>query len=151
MKKIIFAFIIINIFFITSAFPEKKVYFLSLKYNKVNVRQGPSPDYPIKYIYKKKFLPLKIIDSYDNFKKILDLSNNTGWIHISQLSRKQSALNIKKNSLIFVKPEIYSKPIVKMEIGRLVLIKKCNIKWCKIKTDKYSGWVMKKTLWGKIN
>ena len=126
-------------------------YFLTLRNDKVNLRLGPSFDYPIKIVYKKKYLPVLVQDKSDNFRKIKDHESNTGWIHISQLSRKQSALNIKKNSLIFVKPEIYSKPIVKMEIGRLVLIKKCNIKWCKIKTDKYSGWVMKKTLWGKIN
>ena len=151
IKKIIFIYIILNIFLVTSSFAETNNYFLSLKYNKVNVRQGPSSDYPIKYIYRKKFLPLKVIDSYDNFKKVLDLSYNTGWIHRSQLSKKKTAINIKNNSLIFFKPEIYSKPIIKMEVGRLVLIKKCNIEWCKIKTDKYNGWVMKKTLWGRIN
>ena len=151
MKKNIFFYILINIILINTSFAEKKNYFLSLKYNKVNVRQGPSSDYPVKYIYRKKFLPLKIIDSYDNFRKVLDLSNNTGWIHISQLSKKNSAINIKDNSLIFLKPQIYSKPIVRMEIGRLVLVKKCNVNWCKIKTDDYNGWVMKKILWGKIN
>lgn len=89
IKKIIFIYIILNIFLVTSSFAETNNYFLSLKYNKVNVRQGPSSDYPIKYIYRKKFLPLKVIDSYDNFKKVLDLSYNTGWIHRSQLSKKK--------------------------------------------------------------
>ena len=47
-------------------------YFLMLKNNKVNVRYGPSFDYPIKYIYKKKYLPVEVIDKKENFRKILD-------------------------------------------------------------------------------
>ena len=50
-----------------------------------------------------------------------------------QLSKKKSAINIKNNSILYKKPTIYSKPIAKLEIGRLVLIKKCKKDWCKIK------------------
>ena len=56
-----------------------------LKNNKVNVRYGPSLDYPIKYIYRKINLPLEVIDRKDNFRKIIDHKKNSGWIHRSQL------------------------------------------------------------------
>jgi SH3-like domain-containing protein len=56
------------------------------------MRQGPSFDYPVKIIYKKKFLPVLIQDSSDNFKKIKDHENNSGWIHRSQLSKKRQQL-----------------------------------------------------------
>tara|TARA_B100000579_G_scaffold437418_1_gene466675 strand:- start:1055 stop:1510 length:456 start_codon:yes stop_codon:yes gene_type:complete len=151
MKNFFFIFVILNILLINAVHSKEKNNFFSLKYNKVNVRQGPSSDYPIKFIYTKKFYPLKIIDSYENFRKILDISNNSGWIHRSQLSKKKSAINMKDNSLIFSKPEIYSKPIAIMKIGRLLLIKKCIDEWCKIKTDKYSGWVIKSNLWGFVD
>ena len=58
-----------------------------LKNNKVNVRYGPSFDYPIKYVYKKKFLPVKVIDKKENFRRIIELKSNSGWIHISQLKK----------------------------------------------------------------
>ena len=64
-------------------------YFLTLRNDKVNLRQGPSFDYPIKLFYKKKFLPVLIQDKFENFRKIRDHENNTGWIHISQLSKKK--------------------------------------------------------------
>ena len=60
-------------------------YFLTLRNDKVNLRQGPSFEYPIKLFYKKKFLPVLIQDKFENFRKIRDHENNTGWIHISQL------------------------------------------------------------------
>jgi len=124
--------------------------FLSLKNSEVNLRQGPSFKYPIKLTYKKKYLPVIIIDRTDTWRKIKDFENNSGWIHISQLSKRRSAINIKKNSIIYKKSTLYSKPMVRLEIGRMVIIKKCQDKWCKIVTGNISGWVLKNTLWGMI-
>ena len=137
-------------FFITKSFANESVNFLSLKNNEVNLRHGPSFEYPIKLIYKKKYLPVMVLDKSETWRKIRDFENNSGWVHISQLSKKKSAINIKNNSIIYKKPTIFSKPIAKLETGRLMLIKKCKIKWCKITSGKYSGWIEKNYLWGKI-
>ena len=134
--------------FNTSA--DEKLNFLSLKKNKVNVRQGPSFNYPIKFIYKKKYLPLIIVDKSDSWRKIKDYENNLGWIHISQLSKIKSVINIKNNAILYKKPTIYSKPIAKIESGRLFVIKKCRNTWCKVKSENYIGWVIKSNLWGKF-
>jgi len=157
MKKInkCYLFFIIlfflNLFLIQKTAANEDNFFLSLKNREVNLRQGPSFEYPIKFTYKKRYLPLIIIDKSETWRKIKDLENNSGWIHISQLSKKKSAINIKNNSILYKKPTIYSKPIAKLETGRLVLIKKCKIEWCKIISGKYSGWIEKNYLWGKIN
>ena len=151
-KNLIILFYLLLIF-ITSSIPtygQENSHFLSLKNNKVNLRQGPSFDYPIKLIYKKKFLPVEIIDRLDNWRKIKDYENNTGWIHVSQLSKKKTAINNKNHSIIFVRNTIFSKPLVKLEKGRLILIKKCKIKWCKIRTEKYIGWLIANNVWGSI-
>ena len=142
----IFLFTLINL---PKSFSNDSLFFLSLKNNEVNLRQGPSLEYPIKLIYKKRYLPVIILDKSETWRKIRDFENNTGWIHVSQLSKKKSAINIKDNSVIHKKPTIYSKPIVKLENGRLVLINKCKIKWCKVTSGNYSGWIIKSSLWGK--
>ena len=138
------------LFFLPRSFANESVNFLSLKNNEVYVRVGPSKEYPIKFIYKKKYLPLEILDKSETWRKIKDFENNSGWIHISQLSKKKSAINTNNNSLLYKKPTIFSKPIAKLEIGRLVLIKKCKEKWCKIASGGFSGWIFKDSLWGKI-
>jgi len=147
-QRILIFFLII--FFIQKSFAKESINFLSLKNNEVNLRQGPSFEYPIKFIYKKKYLPVEILDKSETWRKIKDFKNNSGWIHASQLSKKKSAICKKNNSVLYKKPTIFSKPIAKLEIGRLVLIKKCKVKWCKITSDGYSGWVFKDSLWGKI-
>ena len=155
MKNTNYFFFLLLLFFIFFfnffAIANNHFNFLSLKNNKVNLRQGPSFEYPIKLVYKKKFLPVIILDKSETWRQIKDFENNSGWIHISQLSRKSSAINIKENSILYKKPTIYSKPIAKLEVGRLVLIKKCRDKWCKISSGGFKGWVDKSSLWGKIN
>ena len=139
------------IFFYTdSSLANEKDNFLSLKNDEVNVRQGPSFEHPIKFIYKKKYLPLEIIDKFETWRKIKDFQNNSGWIHISQLSKKKSAINVKNDSILYKKSTIFSKPIAKVEKGKLLIIKKCKEKWCKITAGKYKGWIFKSNLWGKI-
>ena len=140
----------LTLFFTSKSFSNENLNFLSLKNTEVNLRQGPSFEYPIKLIYKKKYLPVVILDKSGTWRKIIDFKNNSGWIHISQLSKKKSAINTKNNSVLYKKSTIYSKPIARLEIGRLVLIKKCKLKWCKIKTGNYTGWILKKSLWGKV-
>ena len=138
------------LFFFSKSSANENVNFLSLKNNKVNLRQGPSFEYPIKLTYKKKYLPILILDKSETWRKIKDFESNSGWIHVSQLSKKKSAINKKNNSVLYKKPTIYSKPIAKLEIGRLVLIKKCQTKWCKITSGEFKGWVFKSSLWGKL-
>ena len=147
IKKIFF---ILFFFFTTTNILFAEEYFLTLRNNTANLRQGPSFDYPVKIFYKKKYLPVLVVDSSYNFRKIKDHENNTGWIHLSQLSKKKAALTNADQVVIFKKSTIFSKPLVVLEKGRLCLILKCNDEWCKIKTDKYSGWIKKQNLWGNF-
>lgn len=143
------SFFILFLFSKTLATETK--HFLSLKNNEVNVRVGPSKKHPIKFTYNKKYLPIEVLEKSATWRKIKDLENNSGWIHISQLSKRKTAINIKNNSLLYQKSTIYSKKIAKLEVGRLVIIKKCKEKWCKIISGNYRGWIFKKSLWGKTN
>ena len=142
-------FIFFN-FFLSASLSNEDIKFLSLKNNEVNLRLGPSFEYPIKLTYNKKYLPIIIIDKSEAWRKIKDFEKNSGWIHISQLSKRQTAINYKNNSILFKKPTIYSKPIARLETGRLVLINKCNLKWCKITSGDFTGWINKKYLWGNV-
>ena len=130
-----------------NVYSNENNYFVSLKYNKVHVRYGPSKNSPIKYIYKKKYLPLKIIDKKEHYRRIIDLKKNSGWIHKSQLIKSKSLI-VTAEKILFKKPTKYSKPLVKLEEGRLLIFKKCEKNWCNIKSGQYSGWIDKNNIWG---
>jgi len=145
-KKILIIFFSLIFFSIANS----EEIFLSLKKNKVNVRYGPSLKSPVKYIYKKINLPVKQIDKKENFRRIIDFKNNSGWIHISQLKKINSMIAIK-DKILFKKPSNFSKPVAKLKKGRLLVVLKCQDNWCKIKTDKFTGWIEHENTWGKIN
>ena len=141
-------FIIVFYFIFFSCLANEE-YFLTLRNDTVNLRLGPSFDYPIKIIYKKKYLPVLIKDKSENFRKIQDHENNSGWVHISQLSKKKSVITTK-NVILFRKPTMYSKPLANIETGRLLIILKCKENWCKVRTEDYSGWIKRDNVWGRL-
>ena len=147
MKKI-FLLILICFFFPLSTFSEET--FLSLKKNKVNVRYGPSFESPIKYVYKKINLPIKQIDKKENWRRIIDVKNNSGWIHWSQLKKVNSIIPLE-DKILFYKPSKFSRPLAQIKKGRILILQKCNGIWCKIKSGKFKGWIETNDIWGKTN
>ena len=149
MQKSIIYFFCFFVFF-TNLYSKEEKKFLMLKNNKVNVRYGPSLDDPIKYIYKKIYLPVQVIDKKENFRRIIDYKKNSGWIHWTQLIKSKSVITTS-SKILFKNPTKYSKPLARIEKGRLLIVKKCEKNWCNIQTDQFSGWINKTNIWGKIN
>ncbi|MBD1137120.1 SH3 domain-containing protein [Pelagibacterales bacterium SAG-MED49] len=144
MQKTLYILIFL-VLLITSSLAQET--FLSLKKNKVNVRYGPSFDSDIKYVYKKKNLPIKQIDKKENFRRIIDLKNNSGWIHISQLKKINSVISTN-DKILFKKPSSFAKPIAQIKKGRLLILQKCEKNWCKIKSNDFEGWIKNDDIWG---
>ena len=144
--KIIIIFL--SLFFFSNIFAEE--IFLSLKKNKVNVRYGPSFESPIKYIYKKINLPIKQIDKKENWRRIIDAKNNSGWIHWSQLKKVNSIIPLE-DKILFSKPSNFSRPLANIKKGRVLVLQKCDGIWCKIKTENFKGWIKTSNIWGFTN
>ena len=150
MKRIIYLFLCLFFLYDSHSFvnADDNFKYLSLRNDKVNVRIGPSPTSPVKWVYEKKNLPVLIVDEYYNWRKIKDFENDSGWVHVSQLSKKRSVLFTEDNILIFNKPTIYSRPIVRVDKLEVASIAKCYLDWCKVKNNLFSGWAKKNSLWG---
>tara|TARA_B110000971_G_scaffold178574_1_gene184555 strand:- start:194 stop:643 length:450 start_codon:yes stop_codon:yes gene_type:complete len=144
-KKLIIYLFFITILFTQFSISEEK--FLSLKNGKVNVRYGHGKEHAIKYIYRKINLPVKQIDKKENWKRVIFLDNNSGWIHSSQLKPSNSII-ILEDKILFKKPSNFSKPLAQLEKGRLLIVKRCKKKWCNVTTADYIGWVKANNIWG---
>ena len=122
---------------------------VSVKTSKANLRYGPGKNYPIKLIFIKKDIPLLVIDKFDHWRKVLTSKNTVGWIHKSQLTMKHRSIILKRDYLR-KKPQLSSEKIAFLYDNVNVSVIKCKLYWCKItlKTRKFSGWYIKKFLWG---
>ena len=147
MKKLFF---LIFVWFLFPSYVVSEEIFLSLKKNKVNVRYGPSFESPIKYVYKKINLPIKQIDKKENWRRIIDSKNNSGWIHWSQL-KKINSIILLEDKILFKNSSNFSKPLAKIKEGKLLIVQKCEGEWCKVKTKKIKGWIKVDNVWGLIN
>ena len=147
MRKFFF-FVFIWLLFPSYVLSEE--IFLSLKKNKVNVRYGPSFESPVKYIYKKINLPIKQIDKKENWRRIIDSKNNSGWIHWSQLKKINSIIPLE-DKILFKKPSNYSKPLALIKKGRVLVLKNCDGVWCKVKSKNFKGWIKNNNIWGSLN
>ena len=130
--------------------PIKTNYFASLRSNKANVRAGPGIQYPIKFTFELRGLPIKIISEYDNWNEIIDYEGDTGWINQNLITKKREIIIRTSKSFINLhsKPTTKSKIILRLENNVIGSLIKCIEKWCGIKIDNKKGWVQKKEIWG---
>ena len=64
--------------------------------------------------------------------------------------KKTNSIIILKNKVLFKKPTNYSKPLARLEKGRLLRVKECEKNWCYVTTDDYAGWIKTNDVWGSI-
>ena len=122
--------------------------FVSLKGNKVNLRRGPSLNYKIDWVYKRKHFPLMIVREFGHWRKVTDFENYSGWIYKDLLSGSRYIIVDKKETLLRNKASFNSlgKAILKREvIGKLI---NCEGLWCFIRVKNLRGYVLAAHIWG---
>ncbi|MAM34301.1 MAG: hypothetical protein CMH28_04425 [Micavibrio sp.] len=124
--------------------------YMSLRNSETYMRYGPSTNYPIKWIYLKKRLPIKILNDFDQWKKVQDAFGEEGWIHSALLSSKATALVVTKEkyTLVYDDNETDSIAVLRVEPGVIVDIEDCSQTHCEVSVAGYEGFVEKKYLWG---
>lgn len=127
----------------TSTIPR----FVSLKVSEANIRTGPGVKFPIKWIFIKKYIPLEILDSYDNWYNVRDEEQKQGWIHRSLISKARFFVIIKDQASLYKNPKHHYVTHI-LETGTRGKIKSCRSKWCEVKIDDIQGWIKKIDIWG---
>tara|TARA_B100000579_G_scaffold314023_1_gene263488 strand:- start:259 stop:825 length:567 start_codon:yes stop_codon:yes gene_type:complete len=124
--------------------------YVSLKSNDANIRVGPSKNYPIVIKYIKKNYPLKILEEYQEWRKIEDYKKNTGWIHKSLISGTRTGLVLSKENKknIELLNTLDGNVVGEMGYGNIIHLEKCKIDWCLVSLGNFKGWMNKKYIWG---
>lgn len=122
--------------------------FVSLKSSEVNVRTGPGIRYPVRWVYRKKRLPMEVIDEYDHWRKVRDVAGETGWVHRSLLSNRRTAVITSDMAVLFRSPDPKANPVIRAERGVIADILACENAWCRLQIEGRKGWVPKQSVWG---
>ena len=123
--------------------------YVSLKSDDANIRVGPSKNYPIEIKYIKKNYPLKVLEEYEDWRKVEDFKKNIGWIHKSLISGNRTGILLSDdNKTIKLLNTLGGNIIGEIGKGNIVFLKKCKIDWCLVSSGNYKGWIDKKYIWG---
>jgi SH3-like domain-containing protein len=152
-KISLFIFAFIFLFGAKSYAVEKIIeqnYFASLRSGETNIRSGPGQNYPIKFTFKIKAIPVKVISEYDNWNEVRDYQGQTGWVSQNLLTKKRTLMvRISEASInMYNKSSVKSKIIFKLENNVIGDYLGCADNWCEIKINGKKGWVEKSNLWG---
>ena len=123
--------------------------YISLKSNDANIRVGPSKNYPIEIKYIKNNFPLKVLEEYEDWRKVEDFQKNFGWIHKSLISGTRTGIILSKdNTNIELLNTLDGNVIGEIGKGNIVYLEKCKINWCLVSAKNSKGWIDKKYIWG---
>lgn len=141
----------IFLLFLPIAHAETVPYYASIKSKEANIRTGPSPRYPIQWVYQRKSWPVKVVATFETWRKISDIYGEIGWIHQNLLTRKRHVI-INTNNDELVKS--YRLPVDNagvtqlLENGVIAELVKCENDWCQIKIKRDKSWIKAASLWG---
>ena len=129
---------------------EEKDYFASLRASETNVRAGPGQHYPIKFTFKARNLPVRVISEYDNWNEIEDYEGQAGWVSQSLLTKKRHLLVRTTQETIDMhsKSNEKSRIIFRLKNNVIGEYLGCEQKWCSIKIEEKKGWVPKSAVFG---
>ena len=123
--------------------------YVSLKSDDANIRVGPSKNYPIEIKYIKKNYPLKVLEEYEEWRKVEDFKKNIGWIHKSLISGTRTGIVLSNdNKSIKLLNTLEGNVIGEIGKGNIVFLEKCKTDWCLVSSGNYKGWIDKKYIWG---
>jgi SH3-like domain-containing protein len=128
--------------------------FVSLKSDRVNVRQGPAKDQDVTWVYTRVGLPVEITAEFENWRRIRDWEGAEGWVYHSLISGRRMALITTKATAkdelvpLHEAPDAQSRVAARLETGVLATVKSCSGKWCRIAGDGFDGWIEQERLWG---
>lgn len=124
-------------------------YWAALRYEKVNMRVGPSAEYPVSWVYLRKGLPVKVVRVREGWRLVEDHEGTQGWISASQLDPERGGMVIG-TGLAEVRAAADPASAVKWraEPGVIARMKKCKAGWCEVDIAGRKGFIAVDRLWG---
>jgi SH3-like domain-containing protein len=132
--------------------------FVSLKSDRVNLRQGPGTEYPTAWVFRRAGLPVEIIKEFESWRQVRDAEGTTGWVSGAMLSGRRTAVILpwevkperKEPALAALRDDDSeaSRAIAQVEAGVLASIISCDGRWCRVSVGGFRGFIEQTKLWG---
>jgi SH3-like domain-containing protein len=132
--------------------------FVSLKSDRVNLRQGPGTEYPTAWVFRRAGLPVEVIKEFDSWRQVRDAEGTTGWVLGSMLSGRRTAVILpwevkagqSQQTMAALRDDDSERAgeVAQVEAGVLASIITCDGKWCRVSVGGFRGYIEQAKLWG---
>lgn len=129
--------------------------FVSLKPSDTPMREGPSKDHRIKWVFKREGLPVEVIGEHEQWRRIRDSESTDGWVYHARLSNRRTVVvrtprdaKVSGEQRLFKEENENAAVVAKVQPGVVANIERCSKDWCRIAVEGYSGWIRKSYVWG---
>jgi SH3-like domain-containing protein len=126
--------------------------FVSLKPSDTPMREGPSKDHRIKWVFKKEGVPVEIIAEFENWRRVRDSEGDDGWVYHSRLSgRRTGQINPKlkvETVTLHARDSEGAEVVARLQPGVIGAVDQCTGRWCRMTGPGFDGWVQQERLWG---
>ena len=122
--------------------------FVSLKSGEVNLRTGPGKRYPIDWIYRRRGLPVEIIDEFEDWRRVRDHDGTVGWVHRFMLMSRRTVLVTGETRTLRRKPAPAAPGLAYLQAGVIADLKDCHKVWCRIEAQGFDGWLHRSEMFG---
>jgi SH3-like domain-containing protein len=127
---------------------DKLPRFASLRSDEVNLRVGPGENYPIEWVYKRKDMPVEIVEEFQNWRKVQDWQGTQGWVLDRMVTGKRAVIVDGGVRPLYRLPDPASQIVVRAEPGVIARLIEFQGAWCHIEAGGYKGWVQRSEVWG---
>ena len=122
--------------------------FASLHADKVHLRAGPGPQYPVEWDFVRKDLPVEIVKQFEHWRRIRDWQGTQGWVHERMLEGRRGVIVTGTVRALYRSPDANSPVVARAEPGVVARLLECDGEWCRIDAGEATGWLRRGDIWG---
>jgi SH3-like domain-containing protein len=128
--------------------PDKLPRFASLRSDEVNLRVGPGENYPIEWIFKRKEMPIEILEEFQNWRRVQDWQGDKGWVLDRMITGKREVIVAGAVRTLFRQPDPSGQIVARAEPGVIARLIEFQGAWCHVEAGGFKGWVQRSEVWG---
>jgi SH3-like domain-containing protein len=129
--------------------PRATPYWASINSGRAMMRTGPGQNYPATWEYRRRDLPIRVVEVYQSWRKIVDPDGTTGWMAVAMLADRRTAIVRGDGPRpLHEAPDEASPVRFRAEPGVVGRISRCADGWCRFDAQGREGYVRVADIWG---
>jgi SH3-like domain-containing protein len=123
--------------------------YVTLKFDQVNARAGPGDDYPARWVYRVRGLPVQVVAETAEWRKVCDPEGGSAWVHRRTVDGRRGVILMSPAPQpMKARAKAEANVVAILAPRRMAELDKCRDGWCRIKGSGKSGWVPEASVWG---